>query len=127
MEVEREQLCSVRSIWERINYLHDRGENIYYISDMYLPASFLKDLLVTHGFWKEGDRLYVSSTYGVTKRSGNLYKLIADENQLTFSRWYHCGDNRHSDYKMPQQWGIRVELIKHKSVSYTHLTLPTKA
>lgn len=118
MEVEREQLCSVRSIWERINYLHDRGENIYYISDMYLPASFLKDLLVTHGFWKGGDRLYVSSTYGVTKRSGNLYKLIADENQLTFSRWYHCGDNRHSDYKMPQQWGIRVELIKHKFSVY---------
>ena len=72
MQVEREQLVPVYAIREKIKTLHREGHSVYYISDMYLPRTFLSELLIEHGFWREGDKLYVSSACGKTKHTGNL-------------------------------------------------------
>ena len=80
---------------------------------MYLPRTFLSELLIEHGFWRAGDKLYVSSACGKTKHTGNLYKHIAAENGLRFKDWYHWGDNRHSDYRIPRRMGIKASLIHH--------------
>ena len=113
MQVEREQLVPVYAIREKIKTLHREGHSVYYISDMYLPRTFLSELLIEHGFWREGDKLYVSSACGKTKHTGNLYKHIAAENGLRFKDWYHWGDNRHSDYRIPRRMGIKASLIHH--------------
>lgn len=113
MEIEREQLVPVYTVRRQIEELHRKGCVVYYISDMYLPQNFLQELLVEYGFWQEGDKLYVSSTYGKTKHTGNLYKHIAAENGLRFKDWYHWGDNRHSDYRIPRRMGIKASLIHH--------------
>ena len=84
MQVEREQLVPVYAIREKIKTLH-----------------------------REGDKLYVSSACGKTKHTGNLYKHIAAENGLRFKDWYHWGDNRHSDYRIPRRMGIKASLIHH--------------
>ena len=118
MEVEKKVLIPVQSILEKITELHTQGHNIYYISDMYLPHDFIKERLQQHGFWKEGDKLYVSCTSGKSKQNGNLFDLIAQENKLSFRHWEHWGDNKYSDYLIPKKKGIKAHLIVHQFSKY---------
>ena len=64
MQVEREQLVPRVCHPGEDKTLHREGHSVYYISDMYLPRTFLSELLIEHGFWREGDKLYVSSAVG---------------------------------------------------------------
>lgn len=118
IEIEQEQIIPVYAIQQQIKQLHQKGHAIYYISDMYLPQHFLQELLIKHGFWETGDKLYVSSTYGKTKQTGNLFRHIAVENGLCFKQWYHKGDNWYSDYYIPHRMGIKATHIHHKSSIY---------
>lgn len=120
MEVERKLLVSVYAVRKQIEELHQRGCIVYYISDMYLPQSFLQELLIEHGLWQVNDKLYVSSACGKTKRTGNLYKHIAEENKRGFGQWIHQGDNRHSDYRIPRRLGIKATLVNHKYSVYEY-------
>lgn len=111
--VEREQLVPVWDLKEKIQGIHNQGKSVMYVSDMYLSRDFLLQLLRGNNFWKEGDKLYVSSEIRKTKQSGALYRYIADENQIKFKDWHHYGDNRYSDYKIPRRLGIKAQLVKH--------------
>ena len=123
IETEMEQLVPVYSIQKKVKELHQNGHSVYYVSDMYLPQDVLSNLLKKHGFWKENDKLYVSSEYGITKHSGNLYRYIATQNQIPFKKWHHYGDNKYGDYKVPRKLGIKTTLIKHKYSSYERFVL----
>ena len=123
IETEMEQLVPVYSIQKKVKELHQNGHSVYYISDMYLPQDVLSNLLKKHGFWKENDKLYVSSEYGITKHSGNLYRYIAMQNQIPFKKWHHYGDNKQGDYKAPKRLGIKANLIKHKYSFYERFVL----
>ncbi len=122
-EIECEQLLPVYAVRKHIEELHQRGVAVYYISDMYLPQDFLRQILVKHGFWEEGDKLYVSSAYRKTKQTGNLYRHIAKENELDFKQWHHWGDNEYSDYRMPRRLGITATLVNHKYSVYERFLL----
>lgn len=118
MEIEKKVLVPVYSIQKRIAKLHSLGINIYYISDMYLPQEFIKEILQQYGFWVKGDKIYVSCTSGKTKQDGSLFDLVAQENNINFHDWEHWGDNKHSDYLIPKKKGIKAHLIKHKFSEY---------
>ncbi len=113
MEIEHEQTIAVEKMRHEIKLLHDRGESVYYISDMYLPDEWFMKMLRDKGFWKEGDKLYVSASTGATKRTGTLYDLIAKENKIAPGRWIHSGDNKYSDIRMARKKGIRTKHITH--------------
>lgn len=117
MAIEAEVLMPVVSMQRKLEKIRATGSQIYFISDMYLQEEFIKELLDKNGFWKEGDKVYVSSKYGVTKYNGELYKLIAKENRLKFSQWHHYGDNRRSDIVSATRLGIRCHLVNH---DYNH-------
>lgn len=121
--IEKEVLVGVVSIKKQIDKLHEEGHKIYYISDMYLPETFLKEVLIEQGFWKENDKLYVSCTSGKTKSTGDLFDFVAQENNINFKQWHHWGDNEQSDYKIPKKKGIQAHLIKHKFSKYEQLIL----
>lgn len=122
-EIEREQLIPVYSILYQIKELHKIGKSVYYISDMYLPYELIYELLVKHGFWKSGDKLYVSCVSGNTKRDGSLFKQVAEENAIVYRHWHHWGDNRHSDYRVPKRFGIKAHLVNHKYTYYERYLL----
>lgn len=123
IEIEREQLVPVYSMLQKIEELHRIGESIYYISDMYLPQEFIHELLVEHGFWQSGDKLYVSCVSGKTKRDGSLFKQVAEENAIVYRHWHHWGDNRYSDYRVPKRLGIKAHLVNHKYAYYERYLL----
>lgn len=118
IEVERKVLVGVSSIREQIKKIHQQGANVFFISDMYLPETFIKEVLIKEGFWEENDKLYVSCASGKTKHDGTLFDLVAKENHIPFKKWQHWGDNKRSDYIVPKQKGIKARLVKHKFSRY---------
>lgn len=121
LELEKTVLIPSESVKQRITTLRDNGHHIIFISDMYLPSTFLKEVLCGFDIFREGDSLYVSCEYGKTKSSGDLYDYIAEKEQISFHNWYHYGDNKLSDFDVPQQKGIKATLIAHKSLPYQTL------
>lgn len=113
IELERELLVPVLKMRERIDRLREKGHHIIYISDMYLPESFLRPIMQFHGFLKEGDSLYVSCEIGCQKRDGSLFEYVKEREGLKYVDWKHVGDNRFCDYNVPRKLGIRTELVSH--------------
>ena len=52
------------------------GKRVVIISDMYLSASTISTILISCGYDLTGVNVYVSSEYGKTKRSGNLFREV---------------------------------------------------
>lgn len=75
------------------------------ISDMYLPANAVKSILDRCGI-SGYSRLYVSSEYGATKHTGELFRIVSEESGVPFRSMRHIGDNRRSDYRIPKSLGI---------------------
>lgn len=115
MSLEKKMLVPVVKTLNLVNRCRQKG-NIAFISDMYLPSSFLKDRLREYGFFKDGDLLFISDDIGAWKKDGSLYKYIHNKHNIPYRKWYHFGDNRNSDIRIPRQLGIRVH---HLNYSYS--------
>lgn len=122
LELERENLFPIYSMLNKIKKLHNKNKSVIYISDMYLPAKFLIEILESNGFWKDGDRIYVSSEIGLTKSSGHLYNHVRKIEKPFIGKWIHSGDNKWSDFIIPLAKGIRCNLIKTGYSKYQLLT-----
>ena len=115
LEVEKNVLTPVMEIKSKIIKLREKGIKIGYISDMYLPANFIKSVLEENGLYKENDLLYVSSESKNTKSDGALYRYFKDQQSIThFGNWVHYGDNWHSDWINALKAGALVKHVKHQ-------------
>lgn len=85
------------------------GKKIIVASDMYLPRSLITKILQKNGLG-DYDRLYVSGDCGHTKARGTLFEDIISDLGCRPHNILHIGDNRHSDYEMARQHGIRAYL-----------------
>lgn len=56
--------------------------------------------------------IYVSSEYGKTKRSGNLFRTVLEHEEVEASKILHIGDNLISDYLMPKKCGMKSFLYR---------------
>ena len=69
---------------EIINLYHkciEAGKKVYVISDMYLDATFLKEVLLNCGI-AGYEKIFVSCEYRATKATGELFKKVIDETEL---------------------------------------------
>lgn len=112
-DLERQMLLPIQATKMMVDNLRKKGR-ILFISDMYLPSSFLREILSKFGFWREGDGLYVSEESHAWKHNGSLYQLIAKQEEISFNKWHHYGDNRHSDYRVPRRLGVHAHLLKYE-------------
>lgn len=83
-----------------------RGQAVYVISDMYLPAQAITAMLKACGY-EEPDGLFVSSEYGVQKRSGKLFRLFLEKTGLSARDVLFLGDDRRADCMGAALAGIR--------------------
>jgi FMN phosphatase YigB (HAD superfamily) len=109
LEIEESNLKPNPQVIEIIKQHRRNGYLIAYISDMYLPSSFLKKVLAKYGIWNDNDKLYVSNEYKASKSDGTLYDLVRSE--LSVTEWKHFGDNKGSDYLMAKKKGIKSFLV----------------
>lgn len=114
MSLEKEILVPVLKVKELIHSLREKGERIFFVSDMYLPVDFLTDILKEHGFFQSGDRIYVSCDAGKTKFNGEIYRYIHEKEKIPYNQWTHYGDNRRADIIEPHKLGIKTKQINHK-------------
>lgn len=118
-ELEREMLVPVLSMREKVDECRKNGDKIVFISDMYLSSKFLIEVMRTHGFYQDGDALYVSCECNAAKYDGRLFQCVKEKERLTsFRHWHHYGDNKQGDYKAPKKLGIKCTLINHEYTSY---------
>ena len=89
----------------------DAGKQIWIITDMYLPAQTVENILIKCGYVGY-EKLYISSVIQKTKMSGNLYRHILDETAVSPSAWLHIGDNLQSDVYVPQTMGITTGYLR---------------
>ncbi|HWZ95164.1 MAG TPA: hypothetical protein VNW30_08225 [Opitutaceae bacterium] len=115
LEAERSVLRPIIAARERILLERTRGNTILFISDTYLPGSFLIPLLRDFGLAAETDRVYLSSEVGLTKRSGSLFRHVLAAEQLPAPGLYHIGDNDVADAAVPRRLGIQTELFTASS------------
>jgi predicted HAD superfamily hydrolase len=81
------------------------------LSDMYLPAHFVTELLERQGFAELLDRVIVSSEHGVTKSDGGLFGVLIELEQTMARRCRHVGDNPLSDVRVPRLLGLQAEHV----------------
>lgn len=109
-EIEYEICCPdqyMKSIYEKV--LLD-GKTIVFISDMYLPEELICRILEKCGYCSYR-KLYLSSSYGVTKSSGQLFDIALQELACAPESILHIGDHVKGDYYRPKQKKINACLI----------------
>lgn len=98
-------LCQMNPVMKPIyDYCVSSGKKIIITTDIYLPESLIRKILDKVGIHFEA--LFVSSSYGLSKAKGSLFKKVLDKFSIQPSELLHIGDNMHSDYRVPQKLGI---------------------
>ena len=108
VDIERRVVYPIDWTKKQLERLRGEGAKLVFVSDMYLPFSLIKDILVDAHLFREGDGLYVSSETGLTKRSGNLFRHIMQKEGCSPGQMTHCGDNLYSDICVPSKLGINI-------------------
>ncbi len=82
------------------------GKRVILASDMYLPKSTIEAMLKDHGItgWRQ---LYLSSDIGLRKDTGDLYRHILVQEQVSPNATMMIGDNEHSDIQIPGGMAIQ--------------------
>ncbi len=100
---------------EMYKYCIEQGKKVYLTSDMYLDETLIQNMLIKCGIY-EYNTLYLSSTYGKTKKTGNLFECLLEQEAIKAEDLIHIGDSIYSDMKVPGEKGIKTFLIPRNIV-----------
>lgn len=81
-----------------------KSKRVIITSDMYLPEEFICQILEREGLGGY-EKLYLSSSVGKTKHSGDLFEQIISELGKG-NRLIHIGDSYRSDFAVPKKHGV---------------------
>lgn len=107
-EIEQEKRCifinpEILPIFEQYKNL-----KMYCISDFYMGADSLKQLLDYLELPVKIEKIYSSADYLLNKRTGNLYKKAEEEIGITPEEHIHVGDNQFCDIEVAKNLGIQT-------------------
>ncbi len=111
LNVERECSLPLESGLILLQEARNAGKFLGFVSDMYLPSEFVRELLEQIGAWHEGDQLWISCECGASKSDGTLFSYINKQCSVPFTEWFHVGDNPKGDSRVPQSLGINSILL----------------
>ena len=107
-ELAMEQMeCFAISEGQRLLKEASKNHQVIYVSDMYLPPEFIRNLLEKNDLWIPGSQLFVSHAEGCAKHSG-LFSKICRELGVAANEIKHYGDNWVSDVLAPRKIGIKA-------------------
>lgn len=112
-ELEAEGELLIANDWILPVYKHAlKSKRVIITSDMYLPEEFICQILEREGLGGY-EKLYLSSSVGKTKYSGELFELIIGELGKK-NRLIHIGDSYRSDFEVPKKHGVDAIYIPTK-------------
>lgn len=97
LDLERAVLVPRRNMQRLYQQLRSEGKTIILTSDMYLPKTFLEDVLRENGYMGYS-RVYISCEEGRRKDDGTLWELVFSE--YPGKTIAHVGDNQQSDWQV---------------------------
>lgn len=112
IRTELENAVGIKETIEEIRGLREKNRRVILISDMYLPEQVIRELLARVDEELIELPLYLSSKYRKTKRTGALYEMVREQEQIAYQEWKHRGDHSISDVRVPELLGIRVEPVE---------------
>ncbi len=121
--LERELLTPVESGVARLAAARARGDQIIFVSDMYLGEDQLADLLRFNDMLRDGDRIFVSSERARSKATGRMWPVVLDELGVEASRVHHTGNDERSDDRTARRAGLRTTLVDRNNLNRYETTL----
>lgn len=88
-----------------------RGEQVVFVSDMYLGQHGVQQLLAQPGLYQAGDPCYVSCDYAQSKSSGALFQQLLADLAVPANQVRHCGNNEWSDVVQAQRAGLQAQFF----------------
>ena len=124
-EVESKRLMDMEYEWEKkllfeipgakalVEKYRNDAYQIIYVSDMYWAANHIKGFLSDKAIFNDNDLLFVSSEYGASKDSGNLFKRVFERfPNIRPEDIQHVGNDYHIDYLGAKKAGIQPVLVE---------------
>lgn len=120
LDVEFAYIVKNPEIYPIYKYSKEKGKKIIISSDMYLSEDFISKVLSNCEI-DYYDRLFLSSTIGHRKKTGDLFIYICECLKCNPNSILHIGDNKISDYIMAKAKGVDAYLIHYKRINLYHL------
>ncbi|KAB8334853.1 hypothetical protein SD80_000200 [Scytonema tolypothrichoides VB-61278] len=107
--LESELIRPIPIARDLIQTARNQGKRVIFVSDMYLPAEFIKEQLVRHSFWADGDELYVSYEYGKSKATGELFRELLNREGVSPAEVSHYGNDLRIDVQGAKKVGLKAQ------------------
>lgn len=91
-----------------IETLMKKNIRVVFVSDIYFSQSDIRNIFFYKHSFLNNIPLYSSCDFGVTKQSGDLFKMVSEKESVDFCNWLHIGDNFESDVKSARLYGIHA-------------------
>lgn len=108
LRVESDNTQAVPAMAETVQRARANGFRVMFLSDMYLPAPFIAELLRREGFLIEGDEPIVSSEQRLAKHDGRMFQMIWEKHP-EIKEWQHTGDHPRADVETPRRFKITAQ------------------
>ncbi len=112
-ELELESVVPIKENIDKIKNLLAENKRVVLISDMYLPADIIKQMLHNADPILSDIKLYLSSQVRFMKKNSELYKYVKIQENVEYKNWLHCGDNKTVDYAEAKKLGINTNLYNY--------------
>ncbi|RDC71406.1 hypothetical protein DLJ49_14435 [Rhodovulum sp. 12E13] len=124
LDVEEGRLSPNPALLAQIDRMREAGRKVVLITDMYMHAEHVADLLARHGIAPDRyDRLFSSADTRVSKASGLIFPLVEAALGLPPTAFVHAGDSMQGDFAQPARRGwaalhlplSRAELVARRT------------
>lgn len=107
IQMERDALVANTELLEFFHYAKNAGKRVIIVSDMYLPARILGQILQERGFTGY-DYLYCSADEHKAKFNRDLFEHVARKENIPYGDMLHIGDKARDDGEFPGAYGIET-------------------
>ena len=109
LQLEEEMIRPVPNAKKSVTDARQKGK-VAFISDMYLPAAFIRRQLEKYELWGPECSLYVSCEHGCCKADGSLFRSVLEKEDVKTSEAHHVGNDPISDVQGAKLANIKSTL-----------------
>lgn len=106
LDMEERMLFPRVSLQDYFHLARQHGKNVFIASDMYLPESFIRSVLIQKGYDLSEVKVFISCEINRVKYNGTLFNYILKNEQYTPAESLFIGDNLKSDVIRPNDLGL---------------------
>ena len=111
IQMEKDALKANREMVDVFRYAVSSGKRVIVVSDMYLFAQTISEVLDREGFTGIG-KVYCSADEHKAKFNKELFREVQEKEGVPFEDFLHIGDNARDDGEYPSSFGMQTFVYK---------------